>query len=101
MRLWQQILMFFTRTQQEHVWKSLAYCFTRWQQEAWEAFVKVAKKSVGRDEAEEEEEEEQIEVEERKEETMADVDEAIEEMETYMDEPTANAISELQMLLSI
>ncbi|KAL1643247.1 hypothetical protein SLS61_009346 [Didymella pomorum] len=100
-RPWQQILMFFARTQQEHAWKSPAYRFTRRQREAWEALVEAVEKSAGRDEAEEEEEEEQIEVEDGEDETMADVDEAIEEMETHTDEPTANAISEPQTLLSI
>ncbi|KAJ4398868.1 hypothetical protein N0V91_009870 [Didymella pomorum] len=100
-RPWQQILMFFARTQREHAWKSPAYRFTRRQRETWEALVKAAEKSVERDEAEEEEEEEQMEVEEGEDETMADVDEAIEEMETHTDEPTANAISEPQTLSSI
>ncbi|KAJ4405824.1 hypothetical protein N0V91_004933 [Didymella pomorum] len=100
-RLWQQILMFFARTQQEHAWKSPAYRFTRRQREAWEALVEAVEKSAGRDEAEEEEEEEQIEVEDGEDKTMADVDEAIKEMETHTDEPTANAISEPQTLLSI
>jgi hypothetical protein len=33
-RLWQQVLMFFARTQREHAWKSPKYQFTRWQREA-------------------------------------------------------------------
>lgn len=99
-RPWQQMLMFFARTQREHAWKSPAYRFTRRQREAWEALVEAAEKSAGRDEAEEEGEE-QIEVEDGEDETMADVDEAIEEMETHTDEPTANAISEPQTLSSI
>ncbi|KAF3032558.1 hypothetical protein E8E12_001438 [Didymella heteroderae] len=100
-RPWQQILMFFARTQREHAWKSPAYRFTRRQREAWEALVEAAEKSAGRDEAEEEEGEEQMEVEDGEGETMADVDEAIEEMETHTDEPTVNAISEPQTLSSI
>jgi hypothetical protein len=92
--------MFFARTQQEHAWKSLAYRFTRRQREAWEALVKEAEKSAGRDKAEEEEGEEEIEVEDREDETIADVDEAIEEIETHTDEPTVNAISEPQTLSS-
>ncbi|CAN9283890.1 unnamed protein product [Alternaria alternata] len=99
-RPWQQILMFFARTQREHAWKSPAYRFTRRQREAWEALVEEAEKSAGRDEAEEEEGEEEMEVEDREDETMADVDEAIEEMETHTDEPTVNAISEPQTLSS-
>ncbi|KAL5373159.1 hypothetical protein DPSP01_012912, partial [Paraphaeosphaeria sporulosa] len=41
-RPWQQILMFFWRTQQEHTWKSPKYRFTKGQREAWEVFVKEA-----------------------------------------------------------
>ena len=33
-RPWQQIVMFFARTQREHAWKSAKYRFTRRQQEA-------------------------------------------------------------------
>jgi hypothetical protein len=38
-RPWQQVLMFFARTQKEHTWKSPGYKFTRQQQEAWEALI--------------------------------------------------------------
>ena len=41
-RPWQQVLMFFARTQKEHVWKSPGYKFTRRQQEAWEALIREA-----------------------------------------------------------
>jgi hypothetical protein len=34
MRLWQQMLVFFARTQREHAWKSPKYQFTRLQREA-------------------------------------------------------------------
>jgi hypothetical protein len=33
-RPWQQMLIFFARTQREHAWKSLKYQFTRRQREA-------------------------------------------------------------------
>ncbi|KAJ4354790.1 hypothetical protein N0V95_003520 [Ascochyta clinopodiicola] len=100
-RPWQQILMFFARTQREHAWKSPAYRFTRQQREAWEALVEAAERSVEGEEEEEGEEEVEMEVEEGEDETMADVDEAIDEMETDRAEPTANAISELERLSSI
>jgi hypothetical protein len=38
-RPWQQILMFFWRTQQPHEWRSPRYRFTRRQREAWERLV--------------------------------------------------------------
>src|SRR5690242_14240460 len=107
-RLWQQILMFFARTQREHAWKSPAYRFTRRQREAWEAFVEAAERSVEGEEDEEEEEDDEedeeegeVEAEDREDETMADVDEAIDEMETGTAELTANAISEPKRLLGI
>jgi hypothetical protein len=99
-RPWQQILMFFARTQREHAWKSPAYRFTRRQREAWEALVEEAR-SVRGEGDEEKEEEEEMEVEDREDETMADVDEVIDEMETDTAEPTANAIGELETLSSI
>ena len=46
-RPWQQVLMFFARTQREHAWKSPQYRFTRRQCEAWEALVEEAERSVG------------------------------------------------------
>ncbi|KAG9193950.1 hypothetical protein G6011_03985 [Alternaria panax] len=99
-RPWQQILMFFARTQREHAWKSPAYRFTRRQREAWEALVEEAR-SVRGEGDEEKEEEEEMEVEDREDETMADVDEVIDEMETDTAEPTANAIGEPETLSSI
>ena len=99
-RPWQQILMFFARTQREHAWKSLAYRFTRRQREAWEALVEEAR-SVRGEGDEEKEEEEEMEVEDREDETMADVNEVIDEIETDTAEPTANAIGELETLSSI
>ncbi|KAK7178346.1 hypothetical protein PSPO01_15608 [Paraphaeosphaeria sporulosa] len=53
-RPWQQMLMFFWRTQQEHVWKSPKYQFTKRQREAWEAFVKEAGGAAGGEEEDEE-----------------------------------------------
>jgi hypothetical protein len=46
MRPWQQMLMFFARTQREHTWKSPQYQFTQQQQEAWEALVQQAERSM-------------------------------------------------------
>jgi len=103
-RPWQQLLMFFARTQREHTWKSPKYRFTRQQREAWETLVEEAERSVEGEEdeeGEEEEEEEEMEDEDEGDETMADVDEAIDEMETDTAEPTANAISEAERLSSI
>jgi RecQ family ATP-dependent DNA helicase len=49
-RPWQQILMFFARTQREHPWRSPKYRLTRRQRAAWDAFVQAAR---GTDEVEE------------------------------------------------
>ena len=54
-RPWQQMLMFFWRTQQEHTWKSPKYQFTKQQRQAWEALVKTA---GGAEDGEEEDKEE-------------------------------------------
>jgi RecQ family ATP-dependent DNA helicase len=98
-RPWQQILMFFARTQREHAWKSPKYRFTRRQREAWEALAEEAKRiAEGEEEGEEEEE---MEVEEVEDEIMADdVNEAIDEMETEEDR-AAEGISEPETLSSI
>ncbi|KAL7778328.1 hypothetical protein CFE70_005007 [Pyrenophora teres f. teres 0-1] len=79
-RPWQQMLMFFARTQKEHGWKSPKYRFTRRQREAWEALVEEAEREVdGEGQEEEGQEEEMGEVrEELDEEMMDEVDEAIE-----------------------
>jgi hypothetical protein len=68
-RPWQQMLMFFARTQREHAWRSPKYRFTRRQREAWEALVEEAERSVEREEEgngadDEEMEDEEIEDEE-------------------------------------
>ena len=93
-RPWQQMLMFFARTQREHAWKSPKYRFTRRQREAWESLVEETKRIAGE---EEEEEEEEMEVEEVEGEIMAD---DVDEMETEEDR-TAEGISELETLSSI
>jgi superfamily II DNA helicase RecQ len=43
-RPWKQMLMFFARTQKQHVWKSPKYRFTSRQQEAWQALIREAGK---------------------------------------------------------
>jgi hypothetical protein len=63
---WQQVLMFFARTQKEHGWKSLQYRFTRRQREAWEALVRLAG-STGAEAEETEDKDKEIEAEESKE----------------------------------
>jgi hypothetical protein len=45
-RPWQQVLMFFARTQKEHALKSPQYQFRRRQREAWEALVREATRIV-------------------------------------------------------
>jgi phosphopantothenoylcysteine synthetase/decarboxylase len=106
-RLWQQILIFFARTQRKHAWKSPKYRFTRRQREAWEALVEQAERSArGEEEQEEGEETETGEVEvededEDEDEIMADdVNEAIDETEAE-ENTTAEGISELEALSSI
>ena len=74
-RQWQQMLMFFARTQREHTWKSPRYRFTRRQQEAWEALVEQAEREVDGEEADEEDVEEETE----------NIDEMIEEVEEAME----------------
>jgi hypothetical protein len=48
-RPWQQMLMFFARTQRGHEWKSPKYRFHRRQREAWEALVQQAQRGIGGD----------------------------------------------------
>jgi hypothetical protein len=66
MRPWQQMLMFFARTQKEHRWKSPRYRFTRRQREAWETLVREARRTAEAEaEAEDAEEaDEEIDVDE-------------------------------------
>jgi hypothetical protein len=98
-RPWQQMLMFFARTQREHAWKSPKYRFTRRQREAWEALVEEAERSAQGEE--EQEEGEETEIDEDEDEMMADdVDEAIDETEAE-ENTAAEGISEPEALSSI
>jgi hypothetical protein len=100
-RPWQQMLIFFARTQREHAWTSPKYRFTRRQREAWEALVEEAQRSARREQEQEEEAGEEMEVEEVEEEMIADdVDEAINETETE-ENTTAAGISEPETLSGI
>jgi hypothetical protein len=83
-RPWQQMLMFFARTQREHTWESPQYRFTRRQREAWEALVEEAERSVNREE-EEPEEDADREMGESDEEIIDEIDEAIETEEEEQD----------------
>nr|GEZ17793.1 RecQ helicase L2 [Tanacetum cinerariifolium] len=96
-RPWQQMVMFFARTQREHTWKSPRYRFTRRQREAWEALVEEAERVA---EGGADEEGEEMDVEEGEEATADDVDEAIDEMETIQD-TAPNAIIPPTKLSSI
>jgi hypothetical protein len=105
-RPWQQMLMFFARTQREHAWKSPKYRFTRQQREAWEALVKEAKRSAQREEEEQGANDEEMEDEEREDKEMEneemanDVDKAIEEIEKEGNR-TAEGISKPESLSNI
>ncbi|PWO19973.1 RNA-binding protein (RRM domain), partial [Pyrenophora tritici-repentis] len=86
-RPWQQMLMFFARTQKEHAWKSPKYRFTRRQREAWEALMEEAEREV---DGEEGHEEEMGEAREELDEEMMDeemMDEGDEAMEVAEEEP--------------
>jgi hypothetical protein len=89
MRPWQQMLMFFARTQREHTWKSPQYRFTRRQREAWEALVEQAERSVEGEEEEAEGDEEEAEGDEGHEEIeeMDEMDEEMEAGEEEQDQP--------------
>lgn len=84
-RPWQQMLMFFARTQREHTWKSPQYRFTRRQQEAWEALVEQAERSVEGEQEEEEEVDEEVD-EEMDDETIDEMEEAMDEGEEGQDQ---------------
>jgi RecQ family ATP-dependent DNA helicase len=91
-RPWQQMLMFFGRTQKEHTWKSPRYRFTRRQREAWEALVELAGRQVEGEETDEEDAEEEtgdMEEEMMEEEMMEGVDEATEEVDEAIEEGEA------------
>jgi hypothetical protein len=82
MRPWQQVLMFFARTQKEHAWKSPGYKLTRRQREAWEALICEAEAAAA-GEAEEEVDEE---IDENDEEDMETEQEMEEDEEVEADE---------------
>ena len=63
-RPWQQMLMFFTRTQKEHRWKSPRYLFTRRQREAWETLVREARRTAEAEAEDAEEADKEIDVDE-------------------------------------
>jgi superfamily II DNA or RNA helicase len=63
-RPWQQMLMFFARTQRRHEWSSPPYRFNQRQHRAWEQLVAAAEQEV--------EEQEQEDVEENREEDVGD-----------------------------
>ncbi|KAG9382309.1 DUF3505 domain containing protein [Pyrenophora tritici-repentis] len=88
-RPWQQMLMFFARTQKEHGW-SPKYRFTRRQREAWEVLIEQAKRSIEGDEEDEAEDMDE-EREELDEEMMDDIDEAIEVAEEEPGQEKARA----------
>jgi RecQ family ATP-dependent DNA helicase len=99
-RPWQQMVMFFARTQREHAWKSPKYRFTRRQREAWEALVEEAEKVAEGGADEEEDEGEEMDVDDGEEGMADDVDEGIDEMEAAQD-TAPNAIVEPTKLSSI
>jgi hypothetical protein len=86
-RPWQQVLMFFARTQREHTWKSLQYRFTRRQREAWEALIEQAERVAGGEEEEREEVEGGEGMEAMDEETMDEVEGETETGEEEQDQP--------------
>ena len=73
-RPWQQVLMFFARTQKKHGWKSPPYQFRRRQREAWEALVEQAERDVEGEEVEGEEAEAERDVEGEEAEAERDVE---------------------------
>jgi superfamily II DNA helicase RecQ len=87
-RRWQQIVMFFARTQREHEWNSPAYRFTRRQREAWEALIKQARRDVGGgdiDIGETDDEMEEVEADEMDDDEM-DGDDEVDEVDEAIDE---------------
>jgi superfamily II DNA helicase RecQ len=85
-RPWQQMLMFFARTQREHTWKSPKYRFNRRQRETWDALIEQAERVVGGEEETEEAEEDE-EMEDMDGETIDEVEEEIEAREGEQDPP--------------
>jgi superfamily II DNA helicase RecQ len=99
-RPWQQVLMFFARTQREHTWKSPQYRFTRRQREAWEALIEQAERVAGGEEEEREEVEGGEGMEAMDEETMDEVEGEMEaeeeEQPPEQPEPVAPTLSRIQ-----
>jgi superfamily II DNA helicase RecQ len=85
MRPWQQMLMFFARTQKEHRWKSPRYRFTRRQREAWETLVREARRTAEAEAEAEDAEEADEEI---------DVDETDQATEAAPDQSTASVRQE-------
>jgi RecQ family ATP-dependent DNA helicase len=92
-RPWQQIVMFFARTQREHAWKSPRYWFARRQRDAWEAFVEEAERIAEGGADKEEDEGEEMDVDNGKEGMADNVNEGINKIEAAQD-TAANAIVE-------
>lgn len=85
---WQQIVMFFARTQREHKWNSPAYRFTRRQREAWEALIKQARRDVeggDMDVGETDDEMDEVEADEMDDDEM-DGDDEVDEIDEAIDE---------------
>jgi hypothetical protein len=80
-RPWQQMMMFFARTQKEHTWKSPAYRLTRRQQEAWEALVEQAEQVAGGEGEETEEAEGDQGIEDMDKEAIDEIDEEMDGIE--------------------
>jgi hypothetical protein len=85
-RPWQQMLMFFARTQREHTWKSPKYRFNRRQRETWDALIEQAERVAG-GEKETEEAGGDEEMEDMDGETMDEVEEETEAREGEQDPP--------------
>jgi hypothetical protein len=77
-RPWQQMLMFFARTQREHAWKSPQYRFRRRQREAWEALVREARRTATAKDAEEADKEGNNEMDMDEEMDIDEIDQATE-----------------------
>jgi hypothetical protein len=87
-RPWQQVLMFFAQTQEEHAWKSPGYQFTRRQQEAWKALIREAEaEAAGGAEEKIDEMDEMDEIDKNEEEDM----ETEQEMEEDKEQSTTKA----------
>jgi hypothetical protein len=87
-RPWQQVLMFFARTQKQHAWKSPQYRFKRRQREVWEALVREATRTAAADAAEIDEEGEEQEDDNEPE---LEVDETDQATEAAPDQSAASA----------